>query len=228
MANWDSADLLARFKLHALRPTNDQQITDTQIYQLLADAQFDYYQVFATHCPHVLIGAPAAMSTADSGVTYTFASSVRPLYVEIFDSATGRLLVPAAYWDGCGDYVWEGDNIRMVRGRSRSFTPYARVIAPPTVLASGVEPVLVPDYARILLVHRAVATWALRGGLRDSAPFEKKEKDEAWGDPQRPGDIGIIGNLKTQNPFAGMAAIPAAPEDSFAQLYTVDGGYVAL
>lgn len=227
MATWDNADLLARFKLHALRPANDQQITDAQIYQLLSDAQFDYYGIFAVHCPWVLLSAPAAMSTADSGVTYTFTGSARPLYVEIFDSATGRLLIPTAYWDAAGDYVWEGDNIRMARGRSRSFTPYARIIAPPTVIDGSTQPTLVPDYARILLVYRAVAQWALRGGLRDPKPFEEMEYKKAWGDMQT-GEVGIIPSLKSANPFLGQTAIPAVPDDTLTQLYTIDSGYQAL
>ena len=226
MANYDSADLLARFNLHAGRPSSDASLTDAQKYEYLSDAQHEVARMIAVHCPHAMMTAPTQMSTSDSGLTYTFSGSVVPLAVEIYESATGRLLRPCAHFDAAGDYVWEGSKIRFPKGATRTFAsgPYARYVTPPTVLSAATAPTLTPDYARILIVWKALELWSLRGGFRDPTPFEKRFQKAAWGDPATPGDIGVIGALKTANVFGGSAAYAGETVgDSFATLNTVDG-----
>ena len=212
MATWDHADCLARWKVLTDRPATDASITDAQVYVLLSEAQEFWYSQFAVHAPHVLLTAPTAMSTADSGLTYTFSGSIRPLYALIYTSATGDFLRPGSWDDPGADYVWEDDKIRMTRGAARVFpssVPYSRHMAPPAQVTSSVAPTLKPDHARVLLVYHAAAEWARRGGKRDPTPFENKEHQLAWG-KDGTGDIGILGALKMANPFKGGEAFAQA------------------
>jgi len=199
--SWASADLLSRAKFFALRPSTDAEISDVQWYDLLSLAQEHWYQTFSVHVPEVLYGAPAKLTTADSGKTYTFPNSVHPLGpVEVRESLDKQLLVASTDWDARGDYVHEGDLIRMPNNEERTFAdgPYARFITPPDVISASVEPTLNPPRARILVVHRACVMWASRGGVRDPAAFEALEM-KAWiGDPAMDGDVGIMGELKRQ------------------------------
>lgn len=209
MAAWDSADLLSRFKVLAARPVTDTANSDTVIYSLLTEAQAAWFNVFAAQVPYVLMGAPTLMSTADGGATYTFPGGIYPLAVELYDSLSpARLLKPAAYYDANGDYVWEGNKIRFPQGETNTFgggPPYARYITPPDVIDAATQPTLVPPHCRLLMVYRAVAEWANRGGYRDPAPFYDLERRFWMGNPQI-GDIGALGALKAQNPALGAMA----------------------
>lgn len=186
-------------------------MADADWYQYLSDGQAHLYNVFASHCPWVLTGAPTLLTSADSGVTYPFANSITPLYVELYDSANGRLLRPGAYFDKSADYVWEGVRIRFPGNISRSYAngPYARYITPPDVIAAATAPTLVPAHARIAIVYHALVLWATMAGLRDARPYQEAEQRFLWGDPQN-GTPGVIIALKTQNPFAGAAAYGAS------------------
>ena len=228
MATWDSADLLARCKRLALRPTTDEETADADWYALLSEAQAHWQPVFAAHFPYYYWSAPTVMSTADSGATYTFSGSITPLRVEIYDAPNGVLLKPCTYWDASGDYVWESSKIRWPQNRTRTFTaggPYARTITAPTVIDGSTAPTLLPDFARVLLVYRAVAEWANRGGLRDPRPFYEME-DRAWYNPAN--GTGILVQLKQQNPFQGAAAWGSADIAVTANLATLDGGYQSI
>jgi hypothetical protein len=171
--------------------------------------------------------APTALSTADSGETYTFgndADSVPlvPLAVVVYASKDGRILRPGTYWDLQADYVWEGDRIRFARGRTKEFSdgPYARFITPPGEISASIQPTLKPKRARALLVYRAVALWASRGGTRDPQRYFDLE-ERAWVGRPEIGDYGLLGQLKTQNPFQGMEAFGA---QSLGILEGVDDG----
>lgn len=207
MANFDATDLVSRFQLHSGRPSSDASLTTAQIYQYLGDAQHELFNLFAVHCPHYLFGAPTAMSTSDSGATYTFSGSIQPLAVEIYDGTNGPLLRPAAYWDAAGDYVWEGNRIRITKGGTRTFGNglYARYITPPSVIDGSTAPTLEPDEARILIVYKALIAWASGRGMRDPAPFERMFNQAWYGNPQT-GETGWLTRLKTSNPFGGLAA----------------------
>ena len=205
-------------------------MADADWYALLTEAQAEWYATFATYVPFVLMGAPTAMSTADSGATYTFSSSVYPTGgLEVYDSATGRLLRPAAYWESAGDYVWEGNKIRITKGGTRSFTggPVARYITPPTTIDGSTAPTLKPDECRILLVHRALIKWATLSALQDPEKWERAEQKAWMGDPAN-GQVGFLGQLKTQNLFMGSAGYAGGEyTDGLAYLHTVSG-YTAI
>lgn len=213
MAYSTSAELLAGFKFFAQRPDTDESLTDAQIYVLLSKGQEKCYEMWSVHFPQVLYGDPTLMTTADSGLTYQFASSVFPYgSVEIRSSRTGALLIPTTDW-GDGDYVWEGDQIRIPSGQTRSFAdgaPYARYISPPDDIDDSTEPTLKPAMARAMILYYALYQWAERGGGMNEADPNRflGMFQSAWsGDPRLPGDIGILAVLKKQGYGQGMSAM---------------------
>jgi hypothetical protein len=218
MAIHDAAELLADCKRLAQRPSTDQQQLDPDWYAFLTDAQEHWYGQFSIHCPWVIMTAPTQMTAGSGNLTYTFGTdadgtNIEPLAVVIFEASDGRILRPGTYWDDAADYVWEGNKIRFPRGAAKTFSsgPYARFITPPAVVSASSEPTLLPKRARKLMVYWAVAEWARRGGIRDPAPFEKKMDDVWFGKPEQPGDVGLLGELKLQNPFGTMEAFEAYP-----------------
>jgi hypothetical protein len=216
MAQWDSAYCLAECKLLAQRPTTDEQVSDADWYLYLTQGQEYWMGQLVNHCPWTNMTAPTLLTSGDSGYTYPFENDadsvpIVPLAVELYESATGRLLRPGTYHDSGADYVWEGDRIRIPKGGTKTWTdgPYARYVKPPNNITASVEPVLKPKRARKLVVYRAVILWASSGGFRDPQPFRDLE-DEAWyGDPMK-GKLGLLGELKLQNPFQGVEAIQAS------------------
>jgi hypothetical protein len=197
-------------------------MTDAKWYVLLTEAQAFYYNEFAAHFPAVLMGAPTALSTADSGATYTFSSSIQPLALEVYNSVY-RLLRPGAFWDTSADYVWEGNKIRFPKGVTKPDTYYARYVSPPDVVAAGTQPTLVPSHTRLLMVYRAVAQWAIQGNLNQAAYFKSLETETWFGNPAQ-GRVGVLGALKTQNLFAGGAAY----QMDNGILGTVGAGYIRV
>lgn len=172
--------------------------TDAQWYTLLSNAQHKAYRLFATHCPHVLMTAPTAMTSSDGGYTYGTPGGVYPLgLAELRHGRNGALLTPGADFSDAADFVWEGNQIRIPGGRTRTFANglYIRYVAPPSSISASVEPTLTPDWARILLVYDAVAEWAGQGNVRDPSIWVEKYTKAAYGDGV---DIGILGALKGQ------------------------------
>jgi len=199
-------------------------------YAWITEAQAYYYGVFATHCPWFLLTAPTLLVSADGGYTYPMPSSTHVLHVELYDSKGGRLLRAGAYWDTGADYVWEGNRIRFPNNKAKTYSdgPYVRYVAEPGDIDGSTAPTLVPDYARMLLVDHAVALWSERGGMRDPTPFWLRERKRAWGDPQTPGDVGILGNLKLQNPFLGSMATGNQTTLTGLDMLNTGSGYVAI
>lgn len=209
MAQYDSADLLARCKATAQRPATDEDMSDVQWYSFLEEAQTYWIGQLAVHVPEVMYGAPELMTTPDAGATYTVAGY--PLgHLEIRSARNGYLLRPGPEWDEASDYTQEGQIIRIPGGRTRSFGtlgPYARYVPVPGVLNAGAAPVMKPAHMRLLLVARACYLYALRGGYRDPTPFLQLEQKLWAGDPNLLGDTGYLGQLKTQYFGSGMAAV---------------------
>jgi len=200
VATWDSVDILARCLREAKRPAIDASTSDAEWYQRLSEAQDTWLAIFATHCPHVLVSAPELVTSSDGGLTYNLAYF--PLGgVELRHGRGGPLLVPGPEFSADADIVVEGQRLRIPSGQTRTFANglYARYVRTgATTIDAATDPVLSPAYARILLVHQAVANWASEGGLRDPTPYLSKLQKSAWGDPMNPGDVGLVGALKTQ------------------------------
>lgn len=204
-----------------MRPATDASQTSVDWYAYLTEAQDEWYAHLASIVPEVLYGNPTVMVTADSGLTYSFGTDVDgnkifPMgQVEIRANPGGPLLLPTVEWGVMNDYIPEGDHIRWPNNTKRTFGttgPVARFISPPGLLDDTRPPTLKPLAARLLLVHRACAKWARRGGLRDPQPF-LDEETEAWlGNPQA-GVLGILGMLRTQYAFIGLQGVTPADQD---------------
>ena len=179
MSTWDTADLLARFKRYANRPTNDELLTDALGYALLTEAQAEELSDLASLAPNSQMGAPVLLTSADSGVTYTFGTdddgnAIFPLACEVYAEVNGREM-RACSWNSWGDFVIEGDRIRMPGNVAQTFTagPYARFVRADGVIDATTEPILKPANYRIVLVWSALIKFCAIGGLRDPAPFEE-------------------------------------------------------
>ncbi len=164
MSLYDSADCLARLNDALARPSADDY-SDTAKYAKLADAQNEVYMDIAAVCPQALFEAPTALSTADGGQTFTFASAVFPFgHIEVYPTLQS---VPDAPWSEGLDYLNEGSRIRIPNNRSYSSTTlYARYIKYPAVITSSQAPSISPIQATELIVAKAAQLFGLRGALR--------------------------------------------------------------
>lgn len=195
MAYLDSADLLARCKALAQRPSTDEDMSDAQWYSFLTEAQDYWTKVLAQHDPKLLAGAPTALTTSDSGYTYTFGTTPIAV-VEVTDGKGGWPLFLGPYWDVATDLTWEGSTtLRVARGVARTFTDglYARWVPQPGVIDGSTQPTLPTEY-RLLLPARACVLYARRGGYRDPQPYLEEEKRLWMGDGYA--DTGLLGMLK--------------------------------
>lgn len=209
MADWDAADLLARCKRYAKRPSVDEAFDDPDWYALLTEAEEHWKPILALHLPGPMYNEPTQLTAAADEKTYTFPGETEPpLAIEIYTSTNANPLNPGAYHDPNADYVWEGTKIRMVRGRARTFSdgPYGRWISAPGVIDANTDSTIQPKRYRGLLVFDALERWAAIGGYMDPAYWQQRLQKALYGDPAIPGDVGILGD-KGQDWAAGMAAI---------------------
>jgi hypothetical protein len=207
MSYLDSADCLARCKMLARRPTTDEEMSDANWYSFLTEAQDYWVRVIAQHAPNLLCGVPTALTTADSGLTYTF-STVPIAVLEVTTAKGGLPVTIGPYYDQQADFTWEGEStLRACRNSARTFSSglYARWVVQPGAVSASSEPTLNAQY-RLLLVPRAVTLWARRGGARDPAPYLAEEQRLWMGDGLA--DLGLFGALKKkvwhQNQSGGM------------------------
>lgn len=154
---WGSAYLLDLFNRYASRPSVDE-VTDTQKYRWLAEAQTGVVADVAARCPHVLYGPPLPLATADGGKTFTFGTDANgyPVFpmgnVRIFDSVNNVPDFPLL--EGT-DYLSEGTTIRVPNNRTLASTLYWRGISPPADLSATVAPSLYPEPSRNLIALEA-------------------------------------------------------------------------
>lgn len=211
MASWDSPDLLRRCQRLARRPATDADMALEDWYDLLTQAEAHWVPQFAAHVPEVLYRGEQ-MTSSDGGVTWEV--STWPFgRMEIYDRPGGSLLRIGAPWDTEADGTWEGRGFRVPGNRARTFPdggPHARYVRGPGVIDAATESAIQPPHARMLLVYHAVAEWASQGGLRDPAPYLAMAQATWGGDPDRPGDTGILGALKMSLYGVGQAASMAA------------------
>jgi hypothetical protein len=176
MAYLDTADCLQRVKDALNRPSTDAAftvtVTDDVHYRHLTAAETRAVLDLAPRIPNAMYGAPAAMTTSDSGATYVVAATTFPIgHVRVYPT---RSSIPDSPLIEGEDYLYEGDVIRMLPvGQTRTFSdsgPYAQSTKISAGISSGVEPTLMTP-ARMLIVYDA----CIRGAKRlnqDPAPFE--------------------------------------------------------
>lgn len=204
----DRADLLARFKLWAKFPTaGTAPLEDDEIDLFLSEGQQEAAAEIAQHCPWLMFGAPTLLTSADGGVTYDFPDDadgdpITPLAVEIYAQVGGRELYAASYGALGGDFVIEGQRIRMPGNHAFTFTagPYARFVTVPLAISATTEPTLKPKEARPLIALYAARKFARLGGLLDESPFVLEAADLWEGKPNGRGvrSGGLRDALKLQ------------------------------
>lgn len=175
-------------------------MSSTDWYAFLAEAQDEVVTMIATHDPKAVCNSPTALTTSDSGLTYTFpsASTAPPLViVELTNGNGGTPVTFGGYGTNYGEFVWEGNVLRAARAVARTFANglWGRWVTVGASLDGSTAPTLPLQY-RKLLVPLAVAKYATRGGYRDPAPYEA-EFQRLWsGDPRKIGDYGLLGAIK--------------------------------
>jgi hypothetical protein len=154
-------------------------------YTFLTLAQGEVYPALFSRFPDLAFSAPILLTTADGGYTYTFGTdadgaAVRPSgHAEIYpdlQSIPDSPLLPGA------DFLLEGALIRIPNHRTRTFAngPYARmVLRPDTPISASVQPLLQPKNLRMLLVWKALESWASRPGSGASPTYYTQQYDKA-------------------------------------------------
>lgn len=183
-SGWESADLLTRFNALAGRPTADA-ITDPQKYQRLADAQDTVVTKISGITKSAFPTAPAAMTSADGGYTWTFGTdgngyALYPYGAGVYPSLTA---VPDYPWMPGVDYLDEGVRIRIPNNIAWSGPLYWYGVTPPQQISASVQPILQPPPARILIVVEAVRSFA-EEYLRNAALADQMagKFERAWGE----------------------------------------------
>lgn len=194
-----SAELLDFCEFMSGLPSPNEEMDSTRWYKLLTLAQGELVRLVATHVPRVMVAEPELLTSSDGGFTYDLAHTPWGR-VEIRESRTGRLLQPGADYDPSADYVIEGKKIRWPSNESRTFPdgPYARYTNEPGTIDGSSQPTFWPAESNVVIAWKALCLWAVRGRLRDPAMYENELQKALWGDPESPGDVGLIGALKTQ------------------------------
>jgi hypothetical protein len=205
MATWDSSDLLARAKRRLNRPSTDAALGDADLYAFATEGQHHWMQQLALFVPETNYGAPELMTTGDGGYTYSVA--YEPLYMEVKKNRTASFpMVPGEEWDSGADFVQEGKTIRRPNNQQFSEAPYARYVRAPAEIAAGTEPIMKPDYARILIVQYMVVQAARRLKM-DASQYQAEMDREWWGNPLT-GQPGILAQLKAR---FGVTPPPTGP-----------------
>lgn len=162
MADLDRADLLAKARELLNRPTTDELLPDATMYSLMTSAQKRAFHDLLVRVPQAMYGIPTAITSADSGASYTFGTGVFPVgHARIFSTLSDY---PDSPLEEGIDYVYEGDAIRIPNNRTRTFPnggPYAQWVTLPGVVDGSNDVTLITP-ARMLIVYDAVRRAALR------------------------------------------------------------------
>lgn len=173
-STWTSADLLSRFDNLAARPSGTADaMGDTAKYQYLSDAQQEVIADLSAVAPWTLYqkvayGSMPTLTTTDSQV-FTFGNDVNgnPLFPQgkamIYPSLNA---IPDSPWREGWDYLNEGTQIRIPNNGTYAGTLYWRGIAPVLDITATNQPALLPVASRILIVYKAVWTYALAGNRK--------------------------------------------------------------
>lgn len=172
-----SADLLDRAYRLVRKPSNSVFPASTDWYAFFTEAENEIKLAISALVPNALMGAPTIMTTADSGLTYTFGNDQdgNPLFpigaVQVFNQLTS---FPSSPFIPGQDYWMEGTTIRWPNNVPRTFSagPYARFVSPTFVIDGSHDPNL-PVPFRMLILYRAAAKYAASGGQQDPGPYEQ-------------------------------------------------------
>lgn len=185
-----SAELLELFNDLAGRSANDT-ITPTKKYTWLARAEKEVVSELASVAPWTLYqkvsGASLPTMATDDSNVFTFGTNgganIEPFgRVQIYRRLTDipdRPLIEGV------DYLSEGDQVRLPRGRTITSPLYWRGIVMPAAIAANEAPHLIPTDANELTAIRAAKNFAESGNLRNAALADRmrlrwKERWPYW------------------------------------------------
>lgn len=197
MALFDSADCAQRVKNRLNRPATDSAFTrsaaDDVLYEMLTEAQLRVNRLVAIYSPDALWTVPTALTTSDSGATYTFGvdtDSDAVLARGHFVVYESREHIPQYPLVPNVDYLIEGTRLRIPNGATRTFSdggPWAQYVAPSNVITSSTQPTI-PKEARVCMIEDAAARCAKRLSL-DPSEYEAAF-DSEW--------LEVLAMLRTQ------------------------------
>lgn len=201
MATYDSADCLAKFRKAIRQPSTSDFPTDAEAYEYLGQGQIDIYTRLSTYCPAAIRSAPAQMTTADSGYTYTFGTDADgnnkfPIgQIRIFRTRPDN---PDTEMIPVVEFLLEGNTIRMP-----DFTPFTGAapyyygVVLPLTLTSGTAPTLIPVQAREMIIDAASVRYALDADDGKVSDYSQK-LEQSWN--------RWIGTIQSQYASAGAIA----------------------
>lgn len=208
-ASWASANLLDKFKMYLGRGNGgvmdaDELWTDVRCYTWLADAQESVYADLSPIAPSAFMSLPVRLTTADSGVTYTFPGGAYPFgHTEVYaQESGGRDLFATTYNNWASDFVIEGALIRTPGNRARTYSngPWARYVGMPSAISATVQPSVQPAQARELILFKALSNAAdVSQGAMDNRPWLERYADArkrwvtVWGTQYRNQGTGATG-----------------------------------
>lgn len=195
MAEFDSADLLQKLKNELRRPTNDAQVVDTDLYDLLTEGCRHVQVLMAAHGMEQ--NALWEQATTSDTKTYTITGTPQAI-LEVRDGRAGPLQRLGPDSDPNTNLVWQGTSFLVPNDQTRVYANglWVRYTPLHVQISASVAPTLLPARARYLAVFKAAELWMDRGGYRDATVFSNKFGRMAWGDPSIPGDQGLIGAMK--------------------------------
>lgn len=182
--DWGSEGLKQRFLMYLGRGNGgtfapDELWMEDRIWAWLSDAQESVYTTLAAMAPDAIVSPPVQMVTNDGGITYSLPNGAYPMgHAEVYGRQDGYELYASSYtgWSNSG-FVIEGGTIRMPRNRARVFSRglWMRGAIFPARISASVEPSLMPEAARELILFRAVANaMDVSAGEMDPTPFEQR------------------------------------------------------
>lgn len=206
MAEFDSADLLSKLKNELRRPTADAQVVDSDLYDLLTEGLRHVQQLLAAHG----FDQNAVWELATTSDQKTYSVTGEPMAImEVRDGRNGVNMVLGPDSDPNTDLVWQGASFLVPNNETRTFVNglYVRYTPTHVQISASVVPTLKPSRGRYLAVFKAAELWMDRGGYRDATVFSNKYHRMAFGNPDIPGDQGIVTAMK--QPFVIAQSTPA-------------------
>ena len=181
VTQFTTADLITRIRRVLPQPGNLDFPSTNDLYAFLMEAENETKRDLLGPCPWLVLQAPTLMTTADSGLTWTFGSDADGNAIAPFgEYALYRRLtdIPDFPLERGVDYQDELIRIRMPAGRADPISypdgaPYFYGNIPTLFIDATHDPTLPPIDARILLVWKAAANALIALGA-DEGDAEKR------------------------------------------------------
>lgn len=190
-ATYDSEYLLKMFNRKAGRPAADAAFTDAVKYERLSEAQNNVIVEIANVAPKALYPKVAyasmpQLTTTDNQI-FTFGTDSNS-YARFPMGQSGIYTsinnIPNDPWREGQDYIDEGNQIRIPNNGTYTGTLYWYGISQPADITAIVQPALIPEASRELIVIEAVRQfsqeWLRNAALVDEMNNEWERRWPVW------------------------------------------------